>query len=185
MNQRAVSIVLLILGISLSFLFFKIRADDRQELLELTAARGDPTNCFLDDGTCLHDRLSTTFLIGQGVALALFCLGTYLLFFDTSKELIEKQAAQNMHIASALHLAEEEKKKDVAFTAFLAGFDEDEQKVLKAIKEQDGILQSTLRFRTGLTKTDVSLILKKLEEKKIISKKEEGNSYKVFLRKVF
>ncbi len=185
MNQRAVSIVLLVLGIVLSLLFFKIRAADQQELLELTTARGDPTNCFLDDGTCLHDRLSTTFLLGEGIALALFCLGIYLLFFDKSKELFEKQAVQNAQIATALQHAEEEKKKDVGFTAFLAGFTEDEQKMLKAIKEQDGILQSTLRFRTGLTKTDVSLILKRFEEKGYITKKPEGNTNKVFLRKVF
>ena len=104
-------------------------------------------------------KQNNLFIVGEAFALLLFSLGLYLVFFDTTKEtkeLVAKQSEQNVQIATALKAAEEEKKKDERFTAFLVGFSEDEKKLLAAIHEQDGILQSTLRYRTGLTKTDVS-----------------------------
>lgn len=190
MNQKQLSIFLIILGIALAGLFYKIKLDNEQIIQErMREATTDGTaSCFLDDGTCLHEQKNTTFIVGEGLSLLLFALGLYLLFFDTTKEtkeLIAKQSEQNVQIATALKQSVEEKKKDERFTAFLAGFSDDERKILSAVHEQDGILQSTLRFRTGLTKTDVSLILKEFEEKGYISKKPEGNTNKVFLRNVF
>lgn len=185
MDQRKLGIFLFLLGIALAGLFYRGKLDSEQQIQALIAATGDEEACFLEDGTCLHQEQSKTFLIGEACALLIFALGVYLFLFDKTKELFALQAEQNVKIASALKQAEEVKKKDVAFQAFLAGFDEDQQKVLKAIKEQDGILQSTLRYRTGLTKTDVSLILKEFEEKKYITKKPEGNTNKIFLRKMF
>ncbi len=187
MNQKTLGIFLIILGILLAGVFYKVKLDSEQQI-ELLQEKAGEEACFLDDGTCLHDRQNNLFIIGEAFAVLLFSLGLYLLFFDTTKEtkeLVAKQSEQNVQIATALKQAEEEKKKDERFTAFLAGFSEDEKKLLAAIREQDGILQSTLRYRTGLTKTDVSLLLKKFEEKGYVTKKPEGKTNKVFLRKVF
>lgn len=184
MNQKRIGIFLIFLGLLLAGLSYKIKLD-HELLTEQRVMQSSDQSCFLEDGTCLHQKVSNTFLFGEAIALILFSLGLYLLFFDKSAQIIASQAEQNVQIAAALQKAGEEKTKDVAFTAFLAGFNEDQQKILMAIKEQDGILQSTLRYRTGLTKTDVSLILKDFEEKGYISKKPEGNTNKIFLRKVF
>lgn len=185
MEQKNLGIFLIIVGIALAALFYKIKLDEEETILTITSLRGDPTDCFLEDGTCLHQQQSKTYIVGEAFALVLFSLGVYLLFFDKTKQILALQAEQNLKVAGALQKAEEEKKKDEKFTAFLAGFSEDERKILEAIHEQEGILQSTLRFRAGLTKTDVSLILKKFEEKGIVTKKPEGNTNKVYLRKVF
>lgn len=187
MNQKTLGICLLVLGILLAGLFYKIKLDSETQIELLQATAGEQA-CFLEDGTCLHEEENKTFLVGEAFALVLVTLGAYLFFFDTTKEtkeLVAKQAEQNVQIATALKVAEEEKKKDERFTAFLAGFLEDEKKLLSAIHEQDGILQSTLRYRTGLTKTDVSLLLKKFEEKGYVTKKPQGKTNKVFMRKVF
>ncbi len=185
MEQKNLGIFLMIVGIALAGLFYKIKLDEEVTIQTITALRGDPTDCFLEDGTCLHQQQSKIFVIGEAFALLLFSLGIYLFFFFFFKQILALQAEQNLQIAGALQKAEVEKKKDEKFSAFLAGFTNDERKILEAIHEQEGILQSTLRFRAGLTKTDVSLILKKFEEKGIISKKPEGNTNKVYLRKVF
>ncbi len=190
MNQKQLGIFLVILSIALAGLFYKIKLDNEKIIQERmsTVIEQGVASCFLNDGTCLHEQKYTAFFIGEGFALVLFALGLYLLFFDTTKEtkeLIAKQSEQNVKIATALQQSVEEKKKDERFTAFLAGFSDDEKKVFTAIHEQDGILQSTLKYRTGLTKTDVSLILKTFEEKGYITKKPDGKTNKVFLRKVF
>jgi uncharacterized membrane protein len=92
---------------------------------------------------------------------------------------------QHREISHALKEAKIETKQKDEFKAYLSAFSDDEQKVLLAIREQEGIQQSTLRFRTGMSKTSLSLMLKSLEEKGIISKKESGKTNKIYLRKKF
>jgi uncharacterized membrane protein len=119
-----------------------------------------------------------TYVFGGALAFGLVLLGIYLMVFDrTQKVLFE----QHERVSSALL----EAKKDERFHAFLSGFNADEQKVLGAVREQDGILQSTLRYRTGMSKAGLSLLLKSLEEREIISRKESGRTNKVYLRKRF
>ena len=65
----------------------------------------------------------------------------------------------------------------------LTGLDEDEKKVLTAVKEQDGISQSTLKYRTDLSKTKLSVILSQLEKKGLIAKVKKGKTNDIFLKK--
>lgn len=180
MNQKQIGVIIIIIGIILAgFVYFaKLREDRAIDLL--VEQQG---TCFLDDGTCLHDdRNITLYVIGWVLSGVLVVLGIYLGFFDKTQKML---AEHQVKVSSALKEASEKEKEKDEFKAFLAGFSEEEQNILKAIREQDGIKQSTLRFRTGMSKTTLSLALKKLEEKGIISRKPSGKTNEVFLRKKF
>ena len=102
--------------------------------------------------------------------------------FDKAQKLL---ASQHKEVSYALKEAKKQEKEKDEFKAFIAGFSSDEQKILKAIKEQEGIKQSTLRYRTGISKTRLSLMLKLFEEKDIISRKKSGKTNEVFMQKKY
>jgi uncharacterized membrane protein len=113
--------------------------------------------------------------IAVGLISFIGALGVYLLFFSTSEEAIMKRL-------------EEEKNTKVEqnkFELVLKSMDENERKVIKAIKEQDGITQSTLKFRTDLSKSKVSQILTDFEKKQLIKREEKGKTYAVHLAQNF
>lgn len=113
--------------------------------------------------------------IAVGLISFIGALGIYLLFFSTSEDAILKRL-------------EEEKNKKIEMDKFdliLKAMDENEQKVLKAVKEQDGITQSTLKFRADLSKAKVSQILTDFEKKNLIKRELKGKTYAVYLAQNF
>lgn len=182
MNKKYIGLTIIIIGIILIVLNQTAKAT-QDELINVIIESQDGS-CYINDGqTCLHgDRDYTQYIVGWVVSVALIILGLYLIFFDKTQELLLKQ---NLEVSNALKEAKQHSEKKEKFEAFLAGFNEDEQKTLKAIHDQDGIQQSTLRYKTGISKSSLSLLLKNLEEREIISRKPEGKTNKVFLRKKF
>jgi len=176
MKQKHIGYVLILSGLLVAGLVYMAKANEDRYIDQFIHEEG---TCYLDDGTCLHaDRHWGIYIAGWAVAGVLLMFGSYLAFVDRSQE----QMAQHQEkIAGALQKV----KKDEKFGAFLQGFSEDEKKVLKAIREQDGILQSTLRYRTGLSKTVLSIMLKNFEGREIVSRKESGRTKKVYLKKSF
>ena len=113
--------------------------------------------------------------VAVGLISFIGALGVYLLFFSTSEEAILKRL-------------EEEKNTKVEqnkFELILKAMDENEQKVLKAIREQEGITQSTLKFRTDLSKAKVSQILTDFEKKHLVKREIKGKTYAVYLAENF
>ena len=109
--------------------------------------------------------------IAVGLISFVAALGIYLLFFSTSEEAILKRLEdeKNMKI-------EQDK-----FGLILRGMDENERKVLQAIKEQDGITQSTLKYKADLSKAKVSQILTDFEKKHLVKREAKGKTYAVYL----
>ncbi|MEM4245229.1 MAG: hypothetical protein QXR60_03430 [Candidatus Nanoarchaeia archaeon] len=88
-------------------------------------------------------------------------------------------------ITTALQKERKDKAEEEKFQALMAGLDEDEKKVIKVVREEEGIQQSTLKYRVGLSKTKLSMVIKSLETKKLITKEEAGKTNKIFLKKPF
>ncbi len=181
MNNKYLGASLIILGLLL--FAFVLLAKQKEDFYINSMIEVQGGSCFLEDGTCLHaDRDYTAYIVGFGVSIALMVFGIYLFLFDKSQDLILKQ---NKEVSSALLEAKRLEKSKSDFDAFLSAFSSDEQKVLKAVKDQEGITQSTLRFRTGLSKASLSLLLKDMESKNIISRTQKGKTNQVFLIKKF
>jgi len=109
--------------------------------------------------------------VAVGLISFIGALGIYLLFFSTSEEAILKRLEEEKNIKI------EQNKFDIVLKAM----DDNEKKVLKAIKEQDGITQSTLKYRTDLSKAKVSQILTDFEKKHLVKRELKGKTYAVYL----
>jgi len=181
MNQKQIGIIVIIAGILIGAFTYVAKVREDKAIGEIITAQNG--SCYLPDGTCLHeDRDWTPFIAGGVLTGALLILGIYLIVFDKTQLTL---AAHQKHVSDALeHARRHEKEKD-EFHAFLSAFTPDEQLVLKAIREQEGIKQSTLRYKTGFSKTGISLMLKDLEMRGIVSRKQDGKTNQVFLRKKF
>ncbi|MBL7054677.1 hypothetical protein ISS05_02880 [Candidatus Woesearchaeota archaeon] len=179
MDQKHIGIILLILSVLLGTFVYLIQADNEALADDYMAKEG---TCFLDDGTCLHKEKLPLFIFGWAVSGVLFLFGIYITFIDKTQKFM---AEHQIKVASALESAMKQEREKDEFSAYIAGFDEEEKNVIKAIKDQEGIKQSTLRYKTGISKTSLSLILKKLEDRKIISRKPSGKTKEIYLLKKF
>ncbi len=180
MNQKQIGIIIFILGILLAVAVQITKSNEDFYIKQLML---ENDSCFLDDGTCLHaDRNITAYVIGWVISGILLSFGIYLIFFDKTQKKLEERT---LIVSKALEEAKKQEKQKDEFHAFISGFSEDEQKVLKAVKDQEGIKQSTLRYKTDISKTTLSLMLKSLEERKIITRKPYKKTKKVFFVQKF
>ena len=113
--------------------------------------------------------------IAVGLISFIAALGIYLLFFSTSEEAILRRLEEEKNM----------KLQEDKFELVLKGMDENEKKVLKAIREQNGITQSTLKFRADLSKAKISQVLTDFERKNLIRREEKGKTYELFLSESF
>ncbi|MGM5481577.1 MAG: helix-turn-helix transcriptional regulator [Nanobdellota archaeon] len=179
MNQKQIGIIVVIVGIILAVMVGMLQ-NEQHDLAMQTL--GETGSCITPEGDCLHQQNLVLYIIGWILSAALVVLGIYLIFFDKTQHNLYEQ---NKEVAEALKEARKQAVEKDKFSSFLEGFNEDEQKVLKAVHVQDGIQQSTLRYKTGMSKTSLSLLLKNLEEREIISRQPSGKTNKVFLKKSF
>tara|TARA_Y100000310_G_scaffold212686_2_gene213566 strand:+ start:1541 stop:2044 length:504 start_codon:yes stop_codon:yes gene_type:complete len=109
--------------------------------------------------------------VAIGLISFITALGFYLLFFSKGEEAILKRLEDEKNI----------QVNQNKFEIILKTLDENEKKVLHAVKEQDGITQSTLKFRTDMSKSKLSQILTDFEKKNLIKRIEKGKTYGVHL----
>src|SRR3989344_7292093 len=107
--------------------------------------------------------------IAVGLISFVAALGVYLLFFSTSEEAIMKRLEEEKNV----------KVSEGKFEIMLKAMDESERRVLKAVREQEGITQTTLRYRADMSKSKLSQVLASFEKKDLIKRVEKGKTYEV------
>lgn len=178
-KSKTLGIVLI--GIAIIFLvsiiIFKGQVDNLTTQLMIESGG----SCTID-GVCLHEQSNFPVYFGIAIVFITLALGVYLIFFEKSQIVLEKTQKE---IVNTLKESKEELNKDEKFEFLLKALNEDEKKIMKAVKEQDGIEQATLRIRTDLSKTKLSVLLNDLEKKDLIRKVPEGKKNKVYLKSAF
>ncbi len=181
MNNKTLGIIIIVITV----LFAIALGIFRNELVKEIKSQvmlGPEGECIHEGNVCPYqklDKLSLPSYFGIAVVVLALALGIYLIFFEKSSKMLKESQEK---IVKRL---EETKKDEISkerFDILLKGLDEDEKKVLKAVKEQDGITQSTLRIRTDISKTKLSVILRGLEKKGLIKKIEKGRTNQIFLK---
>jgi len=168
MDNKKLGIILIIIAIILVILILTFN----QQLNAQTEASCSCSE-MENGGFCPHEK-QTSWQIYFGMVLvgAIIALSIYLIFFEKSQK----------EIISTLEKQKQIQTEEERFSILLKGLSSDEQKVIKAIKEQDGITQQTLRLRTDLHKSKLSILLDNLEKKDLIRRVEKGKTKQVFLK---
>lgn len=156
---------LIIIGISI--LFGLLLWSFENQISKLT-----DSPCCGSDVCEAHKGHSSLTHFGIALIVLTLSLGVYILFFEKSHKILVKKLEQESNL----------KSKEEKFNFIKIGLNEDEKKVLSAIKEQDGITQHTLGIRTNIHKSKLSIIVGILEQKGLIKKEKKGKTNQLFFR---
>lgn len=166
MDNKKLGIILIAVCIVLGVLIFSFN-----NLLDSQTEAG--CGCTAEGDICPHeDQTSWPVYLGIILIAGVAALGVYLIFFEKSQK----------EIISTLERQKQRQTDEEKFSILLKGLDDYEKKVIKAVKEQDGITQQTLRLRTDLHKSKLSIVLDGLEKKGLIARKDKGKTKQVFLK---
>lgn len=110
--------------------------------------------------------------LGIGIFAFILALGFYLLFFNKTEQAILKKLEDEKN----------QKVNDEKLKYILMALDPYEQKVIKAVKSQDGITQNTLKLRTNMSKAKLSYVLQELEKRNLIKRERKGKTMEIFLK---
>lgn len=169
MDNKNLGIALIIFCIFIAVIFFNFK----NQLKEMNTA-SCTCEAMQTGGVCSAEQttMGTIDYVTLAIIFSMLALGFYLVFFEKSQKEIVKTLENQKKVQT-----EEEK-----FEILLKGLTEEEKKVINAVKEQDGITQQTLRLRTDLHKSKLSIVLDGLEKKRLIKRVDKGKTKQVFLK---
>lgn len=163
MENKKLGLLLIIIGILVGGMFMYYNSQLSKQSEEL--------NCFSGpDCISIENNFSISH-IGVGIFAFILALGFYLLFFDKAEKRIRQIENEN-----------EKRTVDNKFDLILQFLNPSESKVLKKVKEEEGITQSTLKFRLDMSKARLSYVLQDLEKRKIIKRVKKGKSQAIYLK---
>ncbi|MEK6834757.1 MAG: winged helix-turn-helix transcriptional regulator [Nanoarchaeota archaeon] len=182
MQNKNLGIILIILTLIILALLFFFKA----QFQDTFGIHATP-ECIHDESQgqiCPYEKLVDIlpyFYISVTILVVITLLGLYLTFYsDKEKKVIQEYQDK---ITKRLEDVKKKEIKEDKFNFLMTALNENEQKVIKAVREQDGITQATLRIRTDLSKTKLSFILADLEKKGLITKVSKGKTNQIFLKK--
>ena len=178
MDSKKVGFLIIFVGVIFIIVLsiFKIQIDElTSSLMSLSGG-----SCFTESGKCVHEQSNLPFVIGSAVIVFVISLGIYLVYF--SRTLSSFETTQK-NILKTILTSKNKESKEEKFKILLTGLEEDEKKVITMVREQDGISQSTLRYRTDLSKSKLSMVISQLEKKNLVTKVKKGKINNVFLKK--
>ncbi len=117
-----------------------------------------------------------------GIIFSLASLGFYLIFFNKGEEAILKNLEENKNSLAKLEQSKRQINKEERFEIMVKALSQDEQKLIRIIKDQEGITQATLRLKTDYSKTKLSFVLADLEKKGLIKKELSGKTNKLYIK---
>ncbi|HLD07247.1 MAG TPA: MarR family transcriptional regulator [Candidatus Nanoarchaeia archaeon] len=163
MNNKRIGLVILALSVIITIILFRFIFSLQEESRAL--------GCFTDEECMRVESTLSASHIAFGVMGFFFGLGAYLILFTRGEEAIVRR----------LEKEQQAKSDDERFRLLLRGLDPFEQEVMKAVKEQDGITQSTLRLRTNLSKAKVSQVVSELEKRKLLKRIRQKKTFGVYI----
>ena len=167
MSNKSIGTIILIIGIIL----FGILLGYNYKLNKESADKGCNPNA-----QCINvSSLLSITNIFIGIIFSLISLGFYLIFFTKTEEILINKIEER-----SKQLTKEDK-----FDIMLKALNKEEQDVIKIVREEEGIAQSMLRIRTGISKTKLSFVLSDLEKKNMIKKELSGRTNKIYLARAF
>jgi len=178
MDNKKIGYVIILIGIVFIIVLSVFKVHINELTNSLMALSGGA--CFLESGECIHEQSEAPFVISVAAIVFTLGFGLYLILFSKTTKFFE--TAQK-DILKRINESKKIESKNEKFNILLTGLDEDEKKALTSVKEQDGISQSTLKFRTDLSKTKLSIVLSQLEKKGLITKVKKGKINNIFLKK--
>ncbi len=163
MENKKIGIVILTISVLLLLVFVVLINSLNQE--------AEALGCFEKTGCKSIETSLSIVHFAFGAFGFLFSLGFYLIFFSKGDKAIIKR------------LEEDTKKRlgEEKFSILLQGLNPFEQRVIKAVREQPGVTQNTLRLRTNTSKAKLSQILKDLEKKNLIKREKERKTLAIYL----
>ncbi len=163
MINKKLGFVLIVLSLALGIFLFYIHTSLSLEAEQLGCF--EPMDC-----KGIEDSFAFT-SFSFGIVGFILALGVYLIAFYKGEEEIIKHIENHKNKNS----------QDEKFNIILSVLDKEEQRVLKSIREEEGVSQSTLYIRLGVSKAKLSEILKRLEGKNLVKKEKKGKNNYLYL----
>ncbi len=176
MDNKKLGIIIISTAVILLILLFFIRISLVNPYdAEIERHESEGISCHADTGDCPHENklnAQVPLIIAGVLILGFLALGFFLIFFDKSQK----------EIASVLENQKKIQVEEEKFDILLKGLSAEEKKVIQAVKDQDGITQQTLRLRTDLHKSKLSIVLDSLEKKGLVKRIAKGKTKQVHLK---
>lgn len=174
---RIIALAVIILTIILAFLSYQYTerlAAEREARVTQLLMTPEYRECILDASTCPQvENYQVPNYLGAIIIILALLLAGYLYKSDKMQQRILLELRKSDSKSSS-------KERQELVMSILKT---DEKKTLKAIIEQPGITQATLRIRTDFSKAKLSSLLKELESRNLISKEADGKTNRLFTKR--